>query len=53
MVAFEQARTARQQASDAHNRQEIPNFAKSMEQRALSRQEQSNNNHNNILLYID
>jgi hypothetical protein len=37
-VTFEQARAARQQASDAHNRQETPNFAKSIEQRALSRQ---------------
>ena len=37
-VAFEQARAAGQQASDAHNRQETPNFAKSIEQRALSRQ---------------
>jgi hypothetical protein len=37
-VTFEQARAARQQASDAHNCQETPNFAKSIEQRALSRQ---------------
>ena len=37
-VALEQARAARQQASDAHNRQETPNFAKSIEQRDLLRQ---------------
>lgn len=37
-VTFEQVRAARQQTSDAHNRQETPNFAKSIEQRALSRQ---------------
>jgi hypothetical protein len=36
-ITFEQARAARQQASDAHNRQETPKFAKSIELRALSR----------------
>jgi len=35
-VTFEQARTARQQASDSHNREETPNFAKSIERRSLS-----------------
>ena len=35
-VAFEQAKTARQQASDSHNREETPNFAKSIERRSLS-----------------
>jgi len=33
---FEQARAARQQASDSHNREETPNFAKSIERRSLS-----------------
>jgi hypothetical protein len=36
-VTFEQARAARQQASDSHNHQETPNFAKSIEHRSLSR----------------
>jgi hypothetical protein len=36
-VTFEQARAARQQASDSHNREETPNFAKSIEHRSLSR----------------
>jgi hypothetical protein len=36
-VTFEQARAARQQASDSHNREETPNFAKSIERRSLSR----------------
>jgi hypothetical protein len=36
-ITFEQARAARQQASDAHNREETPNFAKSIERRSLSR----------------
>jgi hypothetical protein len=36
-ITFEQARAARQQASDAHNLQETPKFAKSIELRALSR----------------
>jgi hypothetical protein len=35
-VTFEQARTARQQTSDSHNREETPNFAKSIERRSLS-----------------
>jgi len=35
-VTFEQARAARQQASDSHNREETPNFAKSIERRSLS-----------------
>jgi hypothetical protein len=37
-VTFEQARAARQQASDSHNREETPNFAKSIERRSLSKQ---------------
>lgn len=36
-LTFEQARAARQQASDSHNREETPNFAKSIERRSLSR----------------
>lgn len=36
-ISFEQARAARQEASDAHNREETPNFAKSIERRALRR----------------
>jgi hypothetical protein len=36
-VTFEQARAARQQASDSHNHKETPNFAKSIESRSLSR----------------
>jgi hypothetical protein len=36
-VTFEQARAARQQASYSHNREETPNFAKSIERRSLSR----------------
>jgi hypothetical protein len=36
-VTFEQARAARQQASDSHNCEETPNFAKSIERRCLSR----------------
>jgi hypothetical protein len=35
-LTFEQARAARQQASDSHNREETPNFAKSIEHRSLS-----------------
>jgi hypothetical protein len=35
-LTFEQARAARQQASDSHNREETPNFAKSIERRSLS-----------------
>ncbi len=35
-IAFEQARAARQQASHAHNQEETPKFAKSIERRALS-----------------
>jgi hypothetical protein len=35
-VTFEQATVARQQASDSHNREETPNFAKSIERRSLS-----------------
>src|SRR5271155_1725817 len=34
-VPFERAREARQQASHAHNQEETPNFAKSIERRAL------------------
>lgn len=34
-VTFEQAKTARQAASHAHNIEETPNFAKSIERRAL------------------
>jgi hypothetical protein len=35
-VQFEQAHQARQQASDIHNREETPNFAKSLERLALT-----------------
>jgi len=35
-IAFEKAAAARQAASDAHNREETPNFAKSIERHALS-----------------
>jgi hypothetical protein len=35
-VPFEQAHQARQQASDVHNREETPNFAKSLERLALT-----------------
>ena len=38
-IAFERAREARQHASHAHNQEETPNFAKSIERRALSKQE--------------
>jgi hypothetical protein len=34
-VTLEQARASRQAASDAHNREETPNFAKSIERHAL------------------
>jgi hypothetical protein len=34
-IAFETAKRARQEASDAHNREETPNFAKSLERKAL------------------
>jgi hypothetical protein len=34
-IPFEQARTARQQSSHAHNQEETPKFAKSIERRAL------------------
>jgi hypothetical protein len=34
-IPFEKARSARQQASHAHNQEETPRFAKSIEQRAL------------------
>jgi hypothetical protein len=36
-IPFERARDARQQASHAHNLEESPNFAKSIERKALSR----------------
>jgi hypothetical protein len=36
-IPFERARDARQQASHAHNLEETPNFAKSIERKALSR----------------
>src|SRR5277367_332002 len=36
-IPFERARDARQQASHAHNQEETPNFAKSIERRAASR----------------
>jgi hypothetical protein len=35
-IPFEHAREARQQASDIHNREETPNFAKSLERLALT-----------------
>jgi hypothetical protein len=34
-VTFEQARAANQALTDSHNREETPNFAKSIERRAL------------------
>jgi hypothetical protein len=34
-IPFERARDARQQASDSHNREQTPTFAKSIERRAL------------------
>jgi hypothetical protein len=34
-ISLEQAAAARQKASDAHNREETPNFAKSIERKAL------------------
>jgi hypothetical protein len=34
-ITFEQAAAARQSASDAHNREETPNFAVSIERHAL------------------
>jgi hypothetical protein len=36
-IPFEKARDARQQASHTHNQEETPNFAKSIERRALSK----------------
>jgi hypothetical protein len=36
-IGFEQAKAARQAASDAHNREETPNFAKSIERKALQK----------------
>lgn len=36
-ISFEQAKKARQEASDTHNREETPNFAKSIERRALGK----------------
>ncbi len=36
-ITFEQAAEARQAASDVHNREETPNFAKSIEGRALGK----------------
>lgn len=35
-IPFEQARQARQEASDVHNREETPNFARSLERLALT-----------------
>src|ERR1700761_5995116 len=35
-ISFESAAAARQSASDAHNKEETPNFAKSIERHALS-----------------
>jgi hypothetical protein len=35
-ITFEQAAQARQAASDAHNKEETPNFAKSIERKALA-----------------
>ncbi|MDB6066703.1 MAG: hypothetical protein JWR26_2911 [Pedosphaera sp.] len=40
-ISLEQARATRQEASDAHNREETPNFAKSIERRALRRNRES------------
>ena len=34
-IPFEQGSAARQQALDTHNREETPNFAKSIERRAM------------------
>jgi hypothetical protein len=36
-VTFEQARAARHEASNSHNHEETPNFAKSIEHRSLLR----------------
>ena len=36
-ITFEQARAANQAVADSHNREETPNFAKSIERRALRR----------------
>jgi hypothetical protein len=36
-ITFEQARAANQALTDSHNREETPNFAKSIERRALLR----------------
>lgn len=36
-ITFEQAAAARQAASDTHNREETPNFAKSIEGRSLGK----------------
>jgi hypothetical protein len=36
-IPFDKARDARQQASHSHNQEETPNFAKSIERRALGR----------------
>jgi hypothetical protein len=38
-IPFERARAARQQASHAHNQEETPRFAKSIEQKALALEE--------------
>ena len=39
-IPLEKARNARQQAADAHNREETPNFAKSIERRACAGSDQ-------------
>jgi hypothetical protein len=36
-ITFEQARAVNQALTDSHNREETPNFAKSIERRALAR----------------
>ncbi len=38
-IPFERARAARQQASHAHNQEETPKFAKSIEHKALALEE--------------
>ncbi len=48
-IPFEKARAARQQASHAHNQEETPKFAKSIEQKAL-RQNQAQAAANSIAL---
>jgi len=52
-IPFERARDARQQASHAHNLEETPKFAKSIERRALgiSHTSPMENNHESTVHY--